>query len=91
MSKVVQRPTQETPELAVLTPVEGSEVAKVVASAEGGRMSVIDLPAVIALRSVVRPENEIPVGIDAVVGGRMAVERATRRPCGDLLAFGPRW
>lgn len=56
-----------------------------VRAAEGGRDFVVDLPSMIALRSIVRPPYDVPVSIDAVVGGRVAVERATSRPSGDLV------
>lgn len=87
MSKDVKGIPQKAAELAVRAPVKCPQVAMHIQPAERGGMGVIDLPSVIALRAVMRPENEVPVSVDAVFGGRVALDRATSRPSGDLLLF----
>lgn len=67
--------------------MKGAIVMDGVRPAERGRENVIDLPAILALRSIVRPENQCPVGVDAILGLREALDRATCRPSGELIAF----
>ncbi len=76
-------------EASVGPPVEGAIVHGVVGAAQGGRKDVVDLPAIIALRSVVRPPNDIPVSIESVNGGVELLEWLTRRPSGELIEFLP--
>ena len=81
---------QQAAELAVGAPVKGLQVADGGQAAKRAGNDVVDLPAILALRSMVRPGNDVPIPIDAVVGGVMALEGIARRPGGELLLFAPR-
>ncbi len=76
-------------ELAVGAPVESAVVGDMVGAAEGGGQDVVDLPALLALRSVVIPPNHVPVSIHAVKGGVELMERLAGQPRGELVAFKP--
>ena len=82
--------SEKAAERAVGAPMQRPKIIEAVPTAEGARCPVVDFPPILALLSVVRPDKQIPVVVDAVNGGREAVERATRRPSGDLLLFKPR-
>lgn len=77
-------------ELPVRAPVQGADVGEAISTAEGQGDNVIDFPSVLALLSVVVPHDQVPVSVDAIFGGRDALDRATRLPRGDLLLFSPR-
>ena len=67
--------------------MKGAVVMERIWTAQGGRDDVIDLPSILALRTVVGPEDQGPVSIDSIFGLREALDRATCRPSGELVLF----
>jgi hypothetical protein len=76
-----------TAERTVHPPVQSTEVADVIGTAERGRMTVIDLPSVLSLFAVVRTVDFVSEVVVPPVLGQSPGDRTASRPSGDLLLF----
>ncbi len=82
-----QQAAESAAERPVCTPMEGAQIAQIIQAAERAWVDVVDLPSILALRSVVLPPNDVPVVIDPGVFARLTYDRTALQPSCNLLVF----